>query len=108
VSLLVAAYEQRPVKIVRDVFLGFTGLNRVTIFLLATTFRPTLRPTQPPIQRIRGGGALSPGIMRSDREADHSPLIPRLRLRGSVPPFLQYVLMCLIKQEIRLHGVVLS
>jgi hypothetical protein len=36
-------------------------------------------------------------------------LVPRLRMRGAVPPLPQYVFMewCL-KQEIRFHGIVFS
>jgi len=36
--------------------------------------------------------------------------VPRLRMRGAIPPLLQYIFMvwCLIKQDIRLHGAVLS
>jgi len=36
-------------------------------------------------------------------------LVPRLRMRGALPPLPKYVMRwCLIKKEIRLHGVVLS
>jgi hypothetical protein len=41
------------------------------IFLLSTPSRLVLGPTQPPIQCVQG--ALSPGIKRPGREADHSP-----------------------------------
>jgi hypothetical protein len=40
-------------------------------FLYSTEFRPAPGPTQPPIQRAPG--AISPGVTRSGREADHSP-----------------------------------
>jgi len=41
-------------------------------FLLVTTAsRPTLGPTQPPIQRVPL--ALTPGVKRSELEAGHSP-----------------------------------
>jgi hypothetical protein len=40
------------------------------IFLFTTPSRPTLRPTQPPIQWV--AGALSLGVKREEREADHS------------------------------------
>jgi len=40
----------------------------------------------------------------------HVHLVLRLRMYGAIPPLLQYVFMakCLIKQEICLHGMVLS
>jgi hypothetical protein len=40
-------------------------------FLFSTSSRPALGPTQPPIQWVMG--ALSPGVKRPGREADHSP-----------------------------------
>jgi hypothetical protein len=40
------------------------------IFLLITVPRPALESTQPPIQRVTG--ALSLGVKRLMREADHS------------------------------------
>jgi hypothetical protein len=43
----------------------------VGIFPFATASRPTLAPTQPPIQWILG--ALSPRVKPPGREADHSP-----------------------------------
>jgi hypothetical protein len=39
-------------------------------FLFSTSSRPTLELTQPPIQSVPG--ALSPGVKRQGREADHS------------------------------------
>jgi hypothetical protein len=39
--------------------------------ILSTSSRPPLGPTQPPIQWVPG--ALSPGMKRPGREADHSP-----------------------------------
>jgi hypothetical protein len=41
------------------------------IFLFSTASRPTLRPTQPHIQWVTG--ALSQGVKRPGREADHFP-----------------------------------
>jgi hypothetical protein len=41
------------------------------IFLLTTASRTALGPTQPPIQLA--SGALSLGVKRPGREADHSP-----------------------------------
>jgi hypothetical protein len=44
---------------------------KIFTYILSTTLRPNLRPIQPPIQWIPG--ALSPGVKRQGREADHSP-----------------------------------
>jgi len=40
----------------------------------------------------------------------HHHLVPRLRMCGATPPFHQYVFIawCLIKQEICLHGLMVS
>jgi hypothetical protein len=43
----------------------------VGIFLFSISSRPALGFTQPPIQWVPG--ALSPGVKRPGREADHSP-----------------------------------
>jgi hypothetical protein len=50
------------------------GLSRVRFLAGAGNFslRPALRPTQTPIQWVPG--ALSLGVKRPGREADHSPL----------------------------------
>jgi hypothetical protein len=45
--------------------------GRVKNFLFSTSSRTALEPTQPPIQWVTG--ALSPGVKRPGREADHSP-----------------------------------
>jgi hypothetical protein len=42
------------------------------IFLLTAASRTALGPTQPPIQGVPG--ALSLGVKRPEREADHSPV----------------------------------
>jgi hypothetical protein len=48
--------------------------GRFNNFLFSTASRPTLGPTQPPIQWVPGGGgAFPPGIKQQGREADPSP-----------------------------------
>jgi hypothetical protein len=46
-------------------------------------------------------GALSLGVKRPGREADHSHLVPRSRMRGAIPSLPQYVFMtwCLAKHR---------
>jgi hypothetical protein len=50
---------------------GVPSPDRVKKFLFYTLSRPTLGPTQPPIEWVLR--ALSPGVKRPVREADHSP-----------------------------------
>jgi hypothetical protein len=50
---------------------GLESRQGLEIFLFTTLSRPVLGPTQPPIQWIPG--ALSLGVKRERREADHSP-----------------------------------
>jgi hypothetical protein len=70
--------------------------DRVKNFLFSTSSRPVLGSTQPPIQGAPG--ALSPGVKRPGREADHSP-----------PASAQVKKVDLyIHSPIRLHGVVLN
>jgi hypothetical protein len=45
--------------------------GKVKNFLFSTSSRPALGPTQPPIEWVLG--ALSPGVKRLGRGADHSP-----------------------------------
>jgi hypothetical protein len=49
----------------------FESRREVGIFLLTPASRPALEPTEPPIQW--SPEALSLGVKRPDREADHSP-----------------------------------
>jgi hypothetical protein len=73
-----------------------SSLGRVKNFLFSRSSRPALRATQPPIQWVPG--ALSPGVKRPGREADHSPpTSAESRKCGSIQPL-----------PIRLHGVVLN
>jgi hypothetical protein len=55
----------------RSGFLGFDSRRRLEIFLFTTASRTALGPAQPPIQWVPG--ALSLGVKRPGREADHSP-----------------------------------
>jgi hypothetical protein len=50
---------------------GFKSWYGLEIFLLTTTSRLALGPTQPPIQWVLG--ALSFGVKQLGHEADHSP-----------------------------------
>jgi hypothetical protein len=50
---------------------GFESRRGLGIFLFTTAFRPALGLTQPPVQWVQG--ALSLGVKRPGREADHSP-----------------------------------
>jgi hypothetical protein len=51
--------------------IGVRVRQELGIFLFATVSRPTLGPTQTPIQSVLG--TLTLGIKRPGREADHSP-----------------------------------
>jgi hypothetical protein len=54
------------------------------IFLFSTTRRPTLGPTQSPIQSV--AGTLSPRVKRQGGEADHSPLsTAEVKKDGAIP-----------------------
>jgi hypothetical protein len=77
--------------------LGFESRRRLGIFLFTTASRPALGPTQPPIQRVPG--ALSLGVKRPGREADHSPPSSS-EVKEWVAPYLH--------SPICLHGVVIS
>jgi hypothetical protein len=76
--------------------MGFDSRNRQDNFLFSTASRSNLGPTQAPIQWVPG--ALTPGIKRQGREADHSPLFStEVKIGGVIPPV-----------PIRLHDVVLN
>jgi hypothetical protein len=67
-------------------------------YSLLHSVRPTLRPTLPPIQWVPG--ALSPGVNRQGREADHSPPSSAEIKKGGVIPSPP--------PPTRLYGVVLN
>jgi hypothetical protein len=50
---------------------GRSSPGSVKNYLFSTLSTPALRSTQPPIQQVPG--ALSPGVKRPGREANHSP-----------------------------------
>jgi hypothetical protein len=64
-----------------------------------------LGPTHSPIQWVPG--ALSLGVKRPGREADHSPPSSGevKRMSGAIPPFPQYAFMawCLVKAQGQLY-----
>jgi hypothetical protein len=71
--------------------------HRLGVFLFSTVSRPALGPNQPPVQWVPG--ALTLGVKRPVREADHSPAssaeVKSAWMYNSIP-------------SLRLHGVVLS
>jgi hypothetical protein len=69
-------------------------------FLFTTASRPALRPTQPPIQWVPG--ALSLGVKRPVREADHSSASSaEVKTAWSYTSTPQYAFMawCLVKHR---------
>jgi hypothetical protein len=64
--------------------------GRGKLSLLAMSSRPVLGPSPPPIQWIPG--ALSPGVKRTGREADHSPPtsaeVKKAWIYTSTPPYV--------------------
>jgi hypothetical protein len=78
-------------------FLGFDSRRGLGIFLFTAESRTALGPTQPPIEWVPG--ALSLGVERRGREADHSPP-SNAEVKECVELYLH--------SPIRLHGLVLS
>jgi hypothetical protein len=76
---------------------GFESRHGLGIFLFTPASRQALRPTQPPTQWVPG--ALSLGVNRSGRVADHSP-----PSSAEVKNAWSYT----FTPSIRLYGVVLS
>jgi hypothetical protein len=75
---------------------GRPGFDSRQDFFFSTSSRPTLEPTQLPIQWVPGGWAISPGVKRPGRGADLR-LMPRSRI---VEIYLYF--------PTRIHGVVLN
>jgi hypothetical protein len=76
---------------------GFESREGLEIFLFITASRKFLGPTQPPIQYILG--ALSLGIKKPGREADHTRL-PSAEVKNA----WSYIFI----PTVHLHGMVLS
>jgi hypothetical protein len=80
--------------------LGFDSRRGLGIFIFTIASRTALGPTQPPIQWVPG--ALSLGVKRLGREADHSsPCSADFKNAWSYTSTLQYVFMvwCLVKHR---------
>jgi hypothetical protein len=76
------------------------SFGRVKNFIFYTSSRQALGSTKPPIQWVPG--AISPGIKRPGREADHSP-------PASIEVNKMWIYTStLLHSTIRLHGVVLN
>jgi hypothetical protein len=73
------------------------------ILEFATASRQDLGATQPPIEWVPG--ALSLGVKRLGREVNHSHLVPRSRMHGTIPPFPRYTFIawCSVKTWGQLH-----
>jgi hypothetical protein len=64
---------------------SFDSRQGQVILLCSTAYRPVLGPTQPPVQWVLG--AVSPGVKRPLREADHSPRSSaEVKNGGVIPP----------------------
>jgi hypothetical protein len=81
-------------QVLADILISFTMTGSVLIF---TASRPALVSIQSPNQRVLG--ALTPGVKRSGREADHSP-----PSSAEVKNTWRYT----PTPPIRVHGVVLN
>jgi hypothetical protein len=67
---------------------GFDSPPR-QVFFSSTISWPALKPTQPPIRRV--SGAISPGVKRPKREADHLPPSSLKVRNGGTTPSLPHV-----------------
>jgi hypothetical protein len=106
-AILIVSYKSRDSSV--GIALGYVLTDRgirvrfpvgLGIFLFTTASRTALEPTQPPIQWIPR--ALSLGVERPGREADHSPPSSAdVKNAWSYTFILQYVFMawCLVKHR---------
>jgi hypothetical protein len=78
-----AGVVQSVLCLTTDWTTGFDPRQRQRIFPLASSSRPTLEPTQPPVQWVPG--VLSPGVKRGRGVTltTHPHLVPRLRMSRS-------------------------
>jgi len=76
--------------------------------MVGFVFAPLLWPNQPPTQWVKV--ALFAGVKQPDREPDHSPPsggeVKNTWSYISTPPYV-FMVRCLIKKWMCLHGVVL-
>jgi hypothetical protein len=83
-----------------DTTKGLESRRGLGIFLFTTTSRTALGPTLPPIQWV--SGALSWGVKRPGREADHSPpssaKIKNASSYTSTPQYI-FTVWCLVKHR---------
>jgi hypothetical protein len=85
------------------------GREWIFFFLFATTSILVQGPTKPPIHWLLE--SLSLEVKHPECEADHLHLVSRLRMdRAILPPPSPYVFMvwCVVKYRIYLHGMVLA
>jgi hypothetical protein len=88
--------------------IGVRILAENGIFLFDTVTRRAVKPTQPPVQWVPG--ALSLGVKRVGREADHSPSsLPMSKNVWSYTSTSQYVFIawCSVKAEGQLYFTLL-
>jgi hypothetical protein len=76
---------------------GFESRQGLGVFLFTTASRQALRPIQPPIQCVPRAFSLEVKLTTDLH------LVPRSRIRGAIPPFLQYAFMawCSVKRKHR-------
>jgi hypothetical protein len=79
------------------------------IFLFTAMSRPTLGPAQSPIQWVPG--AVSLGLEELGSVADHLPPssaeVKNVESCTTTPPYV-FMVWCIVKYMIHLHGVALS
>jgi hypothetical protein len=83
---------------------GFESRQGLGLFLYTTVSRPSLGPTQPPIQWV--AGAFSLGVKRPGRKADHSPpCSAEVKNAWSYTSTLQYAFTtwCLVEAQGQLY-----